>query len=179
MPISLHAAFVPSAIQMLNAMRGLTERAEGRCAEHDEDPALLIAAKLAPDMLPFAYQIKSTVVHSVGAIAGAKAGAFSPDMSEPPASFPAMRERLDWAIAELSKESDDSMEGLIGKRVDFSIKGRVLLSFTAENFLLSFSQPNFYFHATTAYDILRMKCVPLGKVDFLGQMRSLPAEETA
>jgi hypothetical protein len=45
------------------------------------------------------------------------------------------------------------------------------LPFTAENFLLSFSLPNFHFHATTAYDILRMKGVPLGKPDYMGQLR--------
>jgi hypothetical protein len=57
-----------------------------------------------------------------------------------------------------------------GKDVVFEIGGRKM-PFTAEGFLMSFSLPNFYFHAATAYDILRMKGVPLGKRDFMGQMR--------
>ena len=62
------------------------------------------------------------------------------------------------------------MNGLLGKDMAFEIGGRSL-PFTAEGFLQSFSLPNFYFHSTTAYDILRHKGVPLGKRDYLGRMR--------
>ena len=62
------------------------------------------------------------------------------------------------------------MDALAGRDVIFQMRDRKV-PFTAENFLLSFSLPNFYFHATTAYDILRTKGVPLGKRDFLGRMR--------
>ena len=62
------------------------------------------------------------------------------------------------------------MEGLIGKPVRFEFRD-FRMDFTAEDFLLSFSQPNFYFHAATAYDILRMKGVEVGKRDFMGRVR--------
>jgi hypothetical protein len=62
------------------------------------------------------------------------------------------------------------VESLEGNQVVFSI-GDFKMPFTATNFVLSFSLPNVFFHATTAYDILRMKGVPLGKIDFLGQLR--------
>ena len=62
------------------------------------------------------------------------------------------------------------MEGFIGRDTAFDLRG-MKIPFTGENFLLSFSQPNFYFHATTAYDILRVKGLPLGKRDFLGHLR--------
>ena len=62
------------------------------------------------------------------------------------------------------------MEGFIGQPMEFRFKDTVM-PFTAENFLLSFAQPNFYFHATTAYDVLRAQGFPIGKRDFLGMPR--------
>ena len=73
-------------------------------------------------------------------------------------------------IAALEAVDPAEMENFIGRPMRFEM-GSFRMDFTAENFLLSFSQPNFYFHATTAYDILRMKGVPLGKRDYLGAMR--------
>jgi hypothetical protein len=171
MPISLHAAFVPSALQMLGSTRGLIDKAEQWCATHSAEPRDLIGCRLIDDMLAFDYQVKSVAVHTAGAIAGAKSGTFSPDMSDPPGSFDALRAKIDEAVAALEAESEETMEGLIGAPVDFAFKGKVRMSFDAEEFLLTFSQPNFYFHAATAYDILRMKGVEIGKIDFLGAMR--------
>ena len=71
------------------------------------------------------------------------------------------------ALQALTREEVD---GLAGKDVAFQF-GERKMPFTAETFVMSFSLPNFYFHATTAYDILRNKGVPLGKRDFMGQMR--------
>jgi hypothetical protein len=73
-------------------------------------------------------------------------------------------------IAELESISADEVNGLEGKDMQFKM-GEITIPFTAENFILSFSLPNFFFHATTTYDILRMKGVPLGKRDFLGRLR--------
>ena len=70
----------------------------------------------------------------------------------------------------LSAMTPDAVNALIGRDVMFQA-GERKLPFTAEGFLMSFSLPNFYFHATTAYDILRHKGVPLGKRDFMGRMR--------
>jgi len=99
-----------------------------------------------------------------------RAGVFSPDMSMPPATFEAMRTKLDEAISALESVSEDEMESWIGRPMRFVMRERAL-DFTAEEFLLSFSQPNFYFHAATAYDILRMKGLPLAKRDFMGKLR--------
>lgn len=171
MPISLHAAFVPSALQMLGTTRALVDKAEEWCAAHSAEACDLIGCRLIDDMLAFDYQVKSVATHTAGAIAGAKTGLFTPDMSDPPASFDGLRAKLDEAVAALEAESAETMEPLIGTNVDFAFKGQVLISFDAEEFLLTFSQPNFYFHAATAYDILRMKGVEIGKRDFLGAMR--------
>ena len=170
MSISLHAALVPGWLQILGSVRGLVDKAEAHCAEHGLDPAELLQARLIDDMLPLAYQFKSCCVHSEGAIAGVRSGAFSPDMSEPPATLDAVAARVDGAIAALRALDPSELENLTGKEVSFSMQNRVLFSFTAENFLLGFSQPNLFFHAATAYDILRMKGVPIGKRDYLGAM---------
>ncbi len=70
----------------------------------------------------------------------------------------------------LSGQSESEVEALADKSMVFSL-GKREMPFTNQNFLLSFSLPNFYFHATTTYDILRMLGVPIGKMDFLGKMK--------
>ena len=66
--------------------------------------------------------------------------------------------------------TEEDMEAFIGQPMRFEFKSN-RMDFTAEDFLLSFSQPNFYFHCATAYNILRMKGLPVGKMDFMGRMR--------
>ena len=121
-------------------------------------------------MLPFAYQVKSTAVHPLGAIEGVRKGAFSPDTKTPPDTFNGLRERVAQTIAALEALNPDEVESFIGRAMRFEF-GTNRMDFVAEEFLLSFSQPNFYFHAATAYDILRMKGVELGKRDFNGRVR--------
>jgi uncharacterized protein len=171
MPIKLYDAFVPGCQQVLHSLSGLMEKGEAYCAETGIAPAELIGTKLAPDMLDLAYQIKSCVVHSVGAIDGAQSGNFSPDTSTPPTSFSGLRAKIDEGLTALAAISPDQIEAMIGRPMAFTIGDQLRWDFTVENFLLSFSQPNFYFHATTAYDLLRMKGVKLGKRDYLGAVR--------
>jgi len=171
-PVSLYDAFVPSCVQIIGAVRGLIGKAEAFCEEMGCPHQDLIESCLAEDMLPFAYQVKSVRVHSLGAIEGVRNGVFSPDMTPPPASFAALRDLLDEAVTGLGAVAVEELEGVIGRDMKFSMPERnIELPFTAEKFLLSFSQPNFYFHATTAYDILRHKGVQIGKRDFLGAVR--------
>jgi hypothetical protein len=122
-------------------------------------------------MQPFAYQVKSTAVHSLGAIDGVRRGSFSPDTAEPPATFAALKARITATLSALEAVSPEEVEAFIGRDMRFT-SSRGQLEFTAEQFLLSFSQPNFYFHATTAYDILRWKGVGIGKRDFTGRLRT-------
>ena len=122
-------------------------------------------------MFPLAYQVKSTAVHSIGAIEGVRKGTFSPDMTTPPETFPALKTRVAETLAALETVEPAEVDGFVGRDVRFSF-GPNYRDYTAENFLLSFSQPNFYFHATTTYDILRWKGVPIGKRDFMGKTRT-------
>jgi hypothetical protein len=167
---SLYAATVPSYRQILGAVADLLGKAEAFCAEKGVAPREIIEARLAPDMLPFAYQVKSTAVHSLGAIEGVRRGVFSPDTTTPPDSFAALKTRVAHTISALESIDPAEVDGFVGRDMRFAF-GERHIDYTAENFLLSFSQPNFYFHAATTYDILRSKGVGVGKRDFLGRTR--------
>jgi hypothetical protein len=171
MAFSLYAATIPTFRQILGAVSGLLDKAETFCAEKGVAPQELIQARLAADMFPFAYQVKSTAVHSLGAIEGVRKGVFSPDMTAPPETFAALRARIAETLTALEKIDIAEVDSFLGRDMRFTF-GDKHINFTAEDFLLSFSQPNFYFHATTTYDILRWKGISIGKRDFIGKVRT-------
>jgi hypothetical protein len=170
MPLSLHDAFVPTARQIVTACEALIGKAEAHCIEHGIDPAEMIAAQLAPDMAAVPFQVYSVAHHTAGAIAGVRAGKFSPDRPHGEQSFATLKAMLADAGAELAALDPAELDTYLGKPVTFLL-GTMEMPFKAENFLLSFSQPNYYFHATTFYDILRHKGVKIGKRDFMGVPR--------
>jgi len=172
MAFTLYAATIPSYLQILESVSRLVGKAESFCTDTGLEPEALIQARLADDMLPFAYQVKSTAVHSLGAIEGVRKGTFSPDTTTPPDTFDGLREHVATTIAALRAIDPDDVESFVGREMCFEF-GTHRMDFVAEEFLLSFSQPNFYFHAATAYDILRMKGVEIGKRDFNGRVRKL------
>jgi hypothetical protein len=171
MAFTLYDALVPSWRQMLGTVLHLIDKAEAHSAETGTPAATLIDARLAEDMLPFAYQVKSCAVHSQGAIEGVRRGQFSPDTSTPPASFAALRERIEGARAAIEALEPDEVESFIGRGMVFMVGDVRRYEFTADQFLLSFTQPNFHFHVTTAYAILRAQGVGVGKRDYLGKLR--------
>ncbi|AKM09218.1 DUF1993 domain-containing protein [Croceicoccus naphthovorans] len=170
MPISLHAAFVPSCLQLIAATGTLIDKAAAACAEQGKDFSSVADARLAPDMFDFCYQVKSMRVHSIGAIEGVRAGTFSPDLSEAPRDADGLKQVLDDARQKLEAVTVEEMESFVGAPAEFRFKDFVM-PFKAEDFLLSFSQPNFYFHATTAYDLVRAQGIAIGKRDYLGTPR--------
>jgi uncharacterized protein len=173
MSFSLYTATIPSYIQILGAVAGLIDKAEAFCSEKGLPPQDVLQARLAADMHPFAYQVKSTAVHSIGAIEGVRKGTFSPDTTTPPQDFAALKARVIETIAALEAIKATEIDSFIGRDMRFAFGDRHV-DYTAENFLLSFSQPNFYFHAATTYDILRWKGLPIGKRDFTGRTRTKP-----
>lgn len=170
MTFSLYDAVIPSNLQILAALDALLDKAGVFAAEQGRAEANLIDARLAPDMLPFGYQIKSCAAHSIGGIDGVSAGSFSPDMSPWPTSFAGLHDVLRSAISRLQAVDREALDAMIDTDTQFAF-GETRMPFTGANFLLSFSQPNFYFHATTAYAILRAQGMKLGKRDFLGMPR--------
>ena len=170
MALTLYAATVPSFRQILGSVAGLLTKAQAFCAEGGLAPADIIQARLASDMFPFSFQVRSTVGHSIGAIEGLRSGTYSPDRSGLPESFAELSSIVAGAERALAALDPAELESLTEREVLF-IAGERRLAFTGQDFLLSFAQPNFYFHATTAYDILRWKGLPIGKRDFSGQLR--------
>jgi hypothetical protein len=171
MAFSLYAATIPSFQQILGSVSGLLDKADAFCTEKAVAPQELIQARLAADMFPLAYQVKSTSVHSLGAIEGIRKGVFSPDTTSPPETFTALKARIAETLTAMEKIDSAEIDAFLGRDVRFAF-GTNYRDYSAENFLLSFSLPNFYFHATTSYDILRWKGVPIGKRDYMGKTRT-------
>ena len=174
MPLTLHAATVPSLLQVLRGALGWLDKAAQFAADQGIAESAIMEARLSPDMFPFNRQGRGFAMHAPGGIAGAMKGSFSPEMTPPPENFTGLEERVGEAIAYLEGVEPAAMEELVGKPMWFEFK-EVRVPYTADQFLLSFSQPNFYFHATTAYAILRHLGVEVGKGDYLGQLRTSSA----
>jgi hypothetical protein len=181
MTISLYDATVAPFVQILGGVAGCLDRGLAHCREAGLETGELVEARLHPDMQPLRYQVRATVNQSLDAIEAAKKGefqaplhmlepaekvAFHPPGEAPPLDYAGLQALVADACAALQTFSADEIDGLVGR--DVLVGKRPM---TAEGFLLSFAVPNFFFHATTAYDILRIKGVPLHKGDFLGALR--------
>jgi len=168
--ISLYDCSVGAYSQTVGAVGRILEKGRQHFDSEGGSLADIVATRLRDDMLPFWFQIVSVCHHSLGAIRGLEAGAFSPPQPEPDLTYTKLEDMVAQTLAGLETITASEVNSLESKDVQFKI-GDITIPFTAANFILSFSLPNFYFHATTAYDILRMKGVPLGKRDFLGRMK--------
>lgn len=175
MPISLHTATVSSWLQTLPAIAALLDTAEAHCRARGVPDEALTSARLAEDMWPFATQVRECVRHSAQAIDAVRDGVARPKFDEPPLDFPALKAHVLDGIASLASVEPEWLESLAGREIRLEVRAFVM-PFTVENFLLSFTMPNFYFHATTVYAILRAQGLPIGKRDFLGRLRTLPSK---
>jgi hypothetical protein len=171
MATSFYDMCVPSYLQTLSAVGGYLDKGLAHCKEKGMDPGQIVETRLFPDMLPFRFQIRSVVHHSLGALEGIKRGKFEPPKEpEVVPDYATLQAMVVEARDAMQKFTPEAVNGLEAKELVFQL-GERQLPFTAVGFMSSFSLPNFYFHATTAYDILRSKGVPLGKRDFLGRLR--------
>jgi uncharacterized protein len=170
MAISLYDASVACFLQTLGGVDGFLSRGLAHCHERNIDPNEIVETRLFSDMLPFRYQILAIASHSIGAMRGVKQGLFSPATEMPPLDYAGLQKVITDATEALQQLAPADVNALEGKDVLFQVRD-IKLPFKAEGFLLSFSLPNFHFHATTAYDILRMKGVQIGKRDYMGKMR--------
>lgn len=170
MALSLYDATVANYLQILGAVAGFLDRSLTHFREHNVDPETIVEARLAADMQPLRFQIVSVAQHSRGAIEGVQQGVFHPPSMKVPYDFAGLQGLVTEAREALSALTPEAVNALGGRDLVFQL-GERKLPFTAEGFLMSFSLPNFYFHATTAYDILRTNGVPLGKRDFMGRLK--------
>jgi len=170
MSTSLYDISVASYLQTIGAVGGYLEKGLTFCTDKGIDPKEITDFRLFADMLPFRFQIVSVAHHSLGAVEGLKSGVFAPPRQTPELDYRGLQTLIADTTAALRRLTAVEINALEGRNVVFRFREREL-PFTAENFVLSFSLPNFYFHATTAYAILRTKGVPLGKRDFMGELR--------
>ena len=170
MPIPLYDVSVASFLQVLGGVAGFLDKGLAHCQANGIDLHQVVETRLHPDMLPFRFQVIAVAHHSLGAMQGAKAGLFKPPSGPMDQDYAGLQKLVADAREGLKALSRESVDALQGKDVTFQM-GDFKMPFTAEGFLMSFSLPNLHFHATTAYDILRMKGVPLGKRDYMGPPR--------
>ena len=171
MATSFYDLSVPTFLQTVMAIGGFLDRAVAHCAETGADPDDFVNARLFPDMAPFHFQIEAAWHHAVWGLEAARTGQFTPPALVGPVPFAHLRTMIDNAETALETLTPEEVNGWAGKDLDLQIGPR-RLSFTSETLILSFSLPNFYFHAVTAYDILRSRGVPLGKRDYEGRLRT-------
>ena len=171
MNFTLYDAFVPSCQQILGGIGGLIGKAEAHVKEQGLDDAELIDAKLAENMWTLPWHVRACWVHGAYTFDQLPTGEFTPDFTDVPDSWDAMRAMVGDAQAKLARVTKDDVDAIADKTIGFVLGGKTLMEFRGADFLLSFNQPNFYFHATTFYDILRHKGLALGKRDFMGTPR--------
>ena len=171
MSTSLYDMSIATYLQTLGAVSRFLDKGFAFCAEKGIDTSEIVEFRLFADMLPFRFQIVSVAHHSLGAVDGLKSGMFAPPRQTEPLDYRGLQKLIGDAILGLQGVTPADINASEGREVVFRGRDRQV-PFTAESFILSFSLPNFYFHATTAYDILRTKGVPLGKRDFMGNLRT-------
>lgn len=166
MSISMHKASAPVFLRMLGNLDALLDKAEKYARERNFDPNLLVTSRLAPDMRPLSAQIQLASDTSKFAMARLSGGS-APPMADTETTIAELRERI--------KKTVDYIKTVPASAIDGSEEREVVLKFpngemkfTGLNYLTGFVLPNFLFHVTTAYAILRHNGVPLGKRDFLG-----------
>lgn len=167
MALSMYDLSVPVFSRGLGQLTHLLEKSQAHAEANDIDPATLVDARLAPDMLTLAGQIQRASDASklgVARIAGITAPSF-PDEEK---TYDDMLARIEKTQAFLATVDRTMVDGQEERQV--TIKSREgEAHFTAQRYLLQFALPNFFFHVTTAYGVLRHKGMPIGKMDYLGK----------
>jgi hypothetical protein len=170
MSLSFYNTSVVSYLQTLGAIANVLEKGQFCASENGRDVEELMTLTLRDDMAPLPFQIISVWHHSMGAIKGMQEGLFTPPPKKPGLTYGGLLDLVAEAREFLEGVSETDINALSGRDMVFRL-GEREIPFTTDNFLVSFSLPNFYFHATTTYALLRKEGVPLGKIDYLGQLR--------
>ena len=170
MQISFYDASVVCYQQMLESTANLMDKGQQHAEANGMALEEITDYRLHETMLPFSFQIISVWHHSYGAVRGMREGLFMPPPDKPGIDYAGLRGLVDEALSAMTSETEESMAALSGQKMLFRF-GNNEVPFTTDNFLTTFSKPNVYFHVTTAYAMLRQLGVPLGKLDYLGNMK--------
>ena len=169
MAISMYHASVPVFLQMLGGLKGVLDKSKKHADEKKWDEATVLNLRFYPDMFTLARQVRQASEHAFAA--GRVAGVEVPQLPAIDNNFSEMQSRLDKTIDFLKSLRPAQLDGKEDSEVTITAGGQPR-KFRAQVYLYHFAMPNFYFHTTTAYDILRSVGIEIGKRDFMGPMPS-------
>ena len=167
MPISIYTVSVPVFIQHLNGLNTVLDKASAWAAARKISESDLLNMRLSPDMFNLARQVRAATDHAAnaaGRLAGKELLKFASDEN----SITQLKERISKTIEYLKSIKQSEIDGTENKEISITFPSGQTRQFTGQSLLLGNSLPNFYFHATTAYDIIRQCGVEIGKRDFMG-----------
>jgi len=167
MTISMYKASVPVFIRMLNNLIGILEKAAAYAEARKIEPAVLINSRLYPDMFPLSRQVRIAADAAAGG-AARLAGMEPPKIENNETTFPELVERIRKTIAYLGTFNPGQIDGSEKRAVTLKVREDTL-TLDGLTFLLNRVLPNFYFHITTTYGILRHNGLEIGKKDYLGK----------
>jgi uncharacterized protein len=166
MALPIYEVSIAAHVRGLKNLSAVLAKGEAFAKEQGLAPEALLGARLIDDMLPLVKQVQIASDTAKGA-AARLAGLEIPAFPDTEASFADLQARIAKTLDFLKSVKPEQLEGSETRPVELTMRGGTL-QFTGASYLLGFVQPNFYFHLTTAYDILRHKGVPIGKLDYLG-----------
>lgn len=168
MAISMYQASVPVFLKTLGNLAAILDKGAAFAAAKKIDPSVLLAYRLAPDMLNLTRQVQIAADHAKRAVARL-AGIEAPVYEDNEASFAELKARIDKTSAFINTLKPGQIDGSEDRKIEVKVGGNDK-TFTGQTYLLHNALPNFFFHTTTAYAILRHCGVDIGKKDFIGQV---------
>lgn len=166
MSFGMYQASVPAFLAMLKNLTAILDKAEAYAAERKIDPEVMLNWRLTPDMFALTRQIQIAADFAKGTMARL-AGKEVPKYADEEKSFAELKARIAKTVKFVEGIAPKDIDGSEGRDISLTVGGQEL-HFKGEPYLVHFALPNFYFHATTAYDILRRCGVEIGKRDFIG-----------
>ena len=166
MALSMYDVSIPAFIRALTNLSAILEKGAAHAQAQGMDPADLIQTRLIADMDPLSAQVQRASDAAKGC-AARLAGIEVPSYADTEATFPELQERIAKTVGFLKSVRPEQLEGSESREIELKLR-QGAVTFDGKSYLLGFALPNFYFHITTAYDILRHKGVQIGKMDYLG-----------
>ena len=167
MTLSIYQASVPVYVKRLEALSTILDKAAAYASQRKIDPAVLIQARLFPDMLPLSRQVQIACSHAIRGSARLS-GAEPMSVDDKVSSFDDLKALISKTMEIVKAVDPKKMEGMEDRDITFPA-GDQKRTLSGSDYLVHFSMPHFYFHVTTAYDILRNNGLEIGKDDFMGE----------
>jgi uncharacterized protein len=167
MPVSMYTVSIPVFMQHLNGLAGVLDKAAAHAAARKINEADMLGMRLAPDMFALVRQVRAATDHACNA-AGRLSGKDIPKFANDETSFAQLKDRIAKSIEFLKSVKASEIDGTEEKDITITFPNGNTRQFKGMGLLLGNSLPNFFFHTTTAYDIIRQCGVAVGKGDFMG-----------